>query len=81
MKKPFLQDAGVITTRTFWDALSDEDKVKLIKYQWKHYKLKLEMWTGGEKKVEIRPSALSYPDLEEIDRIIRQKPTHVKRVV
>ena len=81
MKKPFLQDAGVITTRTFWDALSDEDKVKLIKFQWKHYKLKLEMWTGGEKKVEIRPSSPSYPDLEEIHRIISKAPTNVRRVV
>ena len=61
-----------------WHRLKPETIAKLIQYQWKHFGTHLDLFTKVikpriEKEVES-------PGLEEIDRMMRQTPTHPKKV-
>ena len=54
-----------------WQCLSAEALVKLIQYQWEVHGLKLELLSDAFREVE---------DVEEIDRLMRQKPHYPKGV-
>ena len=63
----------------FFECISDEAQVALMNYQWENYGTKIDKpvfhWKPGVSR------QVKYPTLEEIDRTIRQKPEHQKRVV
>jgi len=52
-------------TWPLWQCLSDAALVSLIQFQWRHYKTKLNLLSNAFKEVE---------NLEENDRLMRQKP-------
>lgn len=54
-------------TWPLWECLPDKEIVKLIILQWDNYGTKLHLMTDVYKDVE---------DLEEIDRLMRQKPVY-----
>lgn len=62
----------------FWEAISDEAQVALIKYQWQNYGLKIDKpvfhWKPGVKR------EVSYPSIEEIEQEMKRPPEHQKRV-
>lgn len=59
------------TTWPLWECLQLESLVKLIQYQWDNYGLKLELLIDIYREME---------SLEEIDRLMRQKPHYPKGV-
>ena len=56
-------------TQPLWERLSSDSLIKLIRYQWQNYGLKLDII--ATVKVE---------DIDEIDRLIRQAPHRQRRV-
>ena len=58
-----------MATCHLWERLSLDSLIKLIRYQWHTYGLKLDIMVD----VEVE-------DIEEIDRLIRQAPHRQRRV-
>jgi len=59
-------------TWPLWQCLSVKALADLIQLQWKLYNLKLDLLIDGYKEVE---------DVDEIDRLMRQKPRYVRRML
>ena len=57
-------------TWPLWQCLPDKAVVDLILYQWKHYGLKLDLLTDIYRDLE---------SLEEIDRLMRQRPRYLSK--
>lgn len=58
-----------------WACISIESLIALAQYQWDQYGTKLDIITGQDMyQPELEP-------VEEIAKIMRQKPRHQKRVV
>lgn len=62
----------VMETWPLWQCLSVKALADLIQLQWKLYNLKLDLLIDGYKEVE---------DVDEIDRLMRQKPRYVRRML
>lgn len=58
-------------TWPLWQCISRESLAKLIIYQWDHYGLKLDLLTDMYRDVE---------SLDEIDRLMRQRPRYRGKV-
>lgn len=65
-------------TWPLWQCLEPQVLAKLVAFQWKHYRTKLDLLTGPRANIHIDTQIES---LEEIDRLMRTPPEHPKRVV